>query len=210
MRTSRKIMVAVPIATALIAGGAFAVYSGTSGDGDVTSPPAAAPTSQPTASATAPVADVTPGQVLPEEPEALPKDFTSYPMLDGTFVAVAEDQPLPDAVRKAAVAAYDAEVAELTDPNSNEQLSQLAQTFARYMDQQEDATGKKLVVIHRLFGYTLESDYTPVWSYFIGTPHFDADLPMDRPDRESAVAAAQAWIDTKSNPAAWDIIVIEN
>lgn len=120
------------------------------------------------------------------------------------------EQPVEGLATSSTTAAPTPPVAvPLADANSEESLNARGVAFEAFDEAQRSGTGKKLVYVQRMYGYTLESATEQIWSWFLISRFADDDLPFDEPDRESAVAAAQAWIAAQRDPSRWDLVVIE-
>lgn len=175
--------------------------------GTATAQPSSAPTQEPAPTPSA--APVAVGDVLPAEPEQLPEGIAAFEMPDGSYVAVAADEPLPAQVHSDLVAKGLA-VVDVTDVNDNDQLVARSDAAAAYALEQEQATGKKLVMVERLYGYSFASSEVPVWSWYVWSfRDTHNDLVQDYAERDQAVAVAQDWVAARPDPQAWEIVVIE-
>jgi hypothetical protein len=133
--------------------------------------------------------DVESGTILDSKPADLPAGLSAYALPDGTYVAVAKDAPLPDAVA--------------VDPAT---VVDSAQEYASLLGLQ---TGKKVVIVFPMIGACLgeSEDYVGYASTRVGPDDRSVYPCALARTIEEAQARANDLVNRQTDPSAFQVLV---
>lgn len=160
--------------------------------------PAETPTEEPVATE-APTVPEGPavGTVVAERPEDLPDGLGWFQLDDGTYLVVDSYAPLPQVV-------VDQTAAVVADPvSSTDDWSAIRQSASDAQGRIQRGTGKQAVVIYSIIALATENMDGPRATYY--NLSGAAKLPQAS-DKATAVAAAEAYVASQSDPSRWVII----
>jgi hypothetical protein len=154
--------------------------------------------------------DVESGTILDSKPADLPAGLSAYALPDGTYVAVAKDAPLPDAVAVDAQSQMGTRIADVgtlgVSPTNPATVVDSAQEYASLLGLQ---TGKKVVIVFPMIGACLgeSEDYVGYASTRVGPDDRSVYPCALARTIEEAQARANDLVNRQTDPSAFQVLV---
>ncbi|MCL3860637.1 hypothetical protein [Actinotalea sp. K2] len=149
-----------------------------------------------------PLAD---GTLLTHEPEALAEGTTAYRLTSGEYIVLDVTQPLPEVVREdLAAPVRDGVEASPSSQGTTPATAAVIESLER-----AESTGRTVVLLSKEYS-PLNPGEEPGWIYF-GLAKVDGEFRMVSGEvasttRDAAHDASQAWISSRPDPAAHDLV----